>query len=177
MKLQNMAVRFAAIAAISAWGNASAQNSGLPELCDWYPGVPECSCNVNPYGAHCGSGGWPNTPDLRDGVTPPDPQIGVYHIPKQQGNPYSATCWSSSMDRYNYAQYEILQSVYNGDWGKMLHEPWADTWFFVVYSDNTLSEGYIQAPGYYPYGGPWEATIWQELYLGTCGRPPMPWQL
>lgn len=81
------------------------------------------------------------------------------------------------MDRYNYAQYEILHAVYDGNWGRMLHEPWADTWFFVVYSDSTLSEGYIQMAGQYPYGGPWEATIYQESYMETCGRPPMPWQL
>lgn len=69
------------------------------ELCDWYPGVPECSCNINPYNAQCGSAGWPNVPDLRDGVTPPDPEFSYIHVPKTSNNPYYATCWSSSQDR------------------------------------------------------------------------------
>ena len=149
---------------------ASAQSSGIPELCDWYPGIPECSCNVNPYNVVCGLSGWGGTPDLRDGVVPPDPQVGVYHVPKQSGNPYYATCWSSSQDRFNYARHEILQSIYNGSEYDLAYRPWADTWFFVVYSDNTQSEGYIQS---------WllPSEIGQERSMQTCGRPPISGQI
>ena len=40
----------------------------------------------------------------------------------------------------------------------------------LEYSDNTLSEGYAQSD----FTG---ADVYQESYMETCGRPPMPWQL
>lgn len=167
MKLRNIAVRFAAIAALSIGGNVWAQPSGLPELCQWYPGIPECSCNINPYNVQCGSGGWPNVPDLRDGVTPPDPEITYIHVPKTSTNPYYATCWSSSQDRYNYANWEIIHGWLSGD--SNFAGWYGSKWIFVVYSDNTLSEGYAHSQGY--------DYFTQEPYMQTCGRPPMPWQL
>jgi len=167
MKSPIRAARFAAVAALSFCGTARAQNSGLPELCDWYPGIPECSCNINPYGAHCGSGGWPNVPDLRDGVTPPDPQHSYIHVTKTSNNPYYATCWSPSFDRYAYAMWEIIQGWANGDTN--VAGWWGSKWFFVVYSDNTLSEGYAHSEGF--------SDVWQEPYMETCGRPPLPGQI
>ncbi|HJU39170.1 MAG TPA: hypothetical protein VJ724_06315 [Tahibacter sp.] len=139
--------------------------SGVPELCDWYPGIPECSCNINPYNVVCGLTGWGGTPDLRDGVTPPDPQMGVYHVHKQAGNPYTATCWSSSIDRYNYARWEVLHGYYGGDEWLFVNRS-EHMWFFVVYSDLTLSEGYAQST--LP-----STELYQEPDMRTCGRPPL----
>ncbi|TDR43178.1 hypothetical protein DFR29_107186 [Tahibacter aquaticus] len=167
MTLHNTVARLGALAALAVGGSAWAQPSGLPELCQWYPGVPECSCNINPYNVVCGSGGWPNVPDLRDGVTPPDPQHIYIHVPKTSNNPYSATCWSSSIDRYNYAYWEVVHGWADGD--ENLGYWWGSKWFFVVYSDNTLSEGYAHSQGF------WE--LYQEPDMRTCGRPPLPHQL
>jgi hypothetical protein len=156
-------------ASLAFSATASAGNSGIPELCEFYPSTPDCSCNINPYNVVCGLSGWGNVPDLRDGVTPPDPQFAYHHVVKTANNPYYATCWSSSADRYAYATWEILNGHYGGDWNQFSN-PWQSAWFFVVYSDNTLSEGYAQSD----FTG---ADVYQESYMETCGRPPMPWQL
>lgn len=159
---------FLALAVIlTASTQTLAQPSGLPELCDWYPGVPECSCNINPYNAQCGSGGWPNVPDLRDGVVPPDPEITYIHVPKTSTNPYTATCWSPSTDRYNYAYWEIVQGWLGGD--ADFASWYGSKWIFVVYSDNTLSEGYAHSQGF--------DDFYQEPYMETCGRPPIAGQV
>jgi hypothetical protein len=168
MKSTAISVTFSVLFALASSNIAQAGPSGIPELCQWYPSSAECSCNVNPYNVYCGSAGWGGAIDTRDDQVPPDPEHIYIHVTKTSNNPYTATCWSSSTDRYNYAYWEILHGWANGD-ADALQWAWGSKWLFVVYSDNTLSEGYAHSPGY--------AELWQESLMQACGRPPLPGQV
>lgn len=163
MKSTAIGLSLSALFAFGPPNIAHAGPSGIPEYCDVF--IPECNCNVNPYNVTCGSAGWGGAIDLRDDQVPPDPEITYHHVWKSLSNPYTATCWSSSVDRYNYAYWEITHWM--GD--DHIAEWWGNNTFFIVYSDNTLSEAYIQSLGW--------PEITQESYMETCGRPPLPDQL
>jgi len=165
MKSTVISLSFSVLFALASSNIAHAGPSGIPEYCDVY--IPECSCNINPYNVTCGSAGWGGAVDLRDDQVPPDPEFITLHITKSSNNPYTATCWSSSIDRYNYAYWEALQWA-GGDSDDLTYS-WGNKYIFVVYSDNTLSEGYQHSPGL--------TELWQEPYMEACGRPPLPGQV
>ena len=164
MKSTAISLSFSVLFALTSSNIANAGPSGIPESCSAF--IPECNCNVNPYNVSCGSAGWGGATDLRDDQVPPDPEFTTYHIRKSSNNPYTATCWSSSIDRFNYAYWEVVQ--WAGGHPDDFTYSWGNKYIFVVYSDNTLSEGYQHSPG---------VELWQEPYMQACGRPPLPGQI
>lgn len=163
MKSVAVGLSLSALFTLASLNTAHAGPSGIPEYCSVY--IPECSCNVNPYNVTCGSAGWGGATDLRDDQVPPDPTITYNHVLKSRSNPYTATCWSSSIDRFNYAYWAITRQMGSTDVASW----WGHNTFFVIYSDNTLSEAYVQSMDW--------PDIYQEPYMETCGRPPLPEQL